>query len=436
MRIYRGFIIAYLFTACANPVSPTGGDKDVLPPIITSIQIDSLKVPKTITIQFDEYIKSSNDIVLNPQRKVEKKPTITPSLKSIQFSIPAYTRSINLTNSVQDLNENNLGLYPAIHLSADTLNFQRTINLNQHFQSQIKQFRLEKRIDTFYYRSYSIADTIYISGLPNTTTDLTAYLDANTNNTYDSTEWYSITTLDSNEAVHLFPPIINKIAVDTTHAQMIAIVPFYYIGGNLTNDSTVFIKNDTVIIPKKTFYTWINAYKYPLLYKKTILKSYLIKEIKIINADTFITYKPSLGGLVNPSSKITDTIKEPIIYGNIIFECDSLIRNTNLIILQKGKYHHHIAITQEKQTITLPTGDYNIITYIDRNHSGLFDAHGLSDSIIHYFDKIHVKPKLEHVIKLYKPFQNQEPSGGKNNPLIPVSLKPKNSVEQPSITPE
>jgi hypothetical protein len=81
-------------------------------------------------------------------------------------------------------------------------------------------------------------------------------------------------------------------------------------------------------------------------------------------------------------------------------------------------------------------GEYTIITYIDRNMSGLFDAHGLSDSIIHYFDKVHVKPKIINVIKLYKPVQNTLPSGGKTNPLIPVSLTPKKGVEQSNITPE
>jgi hypothetical protein len=47
-----------------------------------------------------------------------------------------------------------------------------------------------------------------------------------------------------------------------------------------------------------------------------------------------------------------------------------------------------------------------------------------------------VKPKIINVIKLYKPVQNTLPSGGKNNPLIPVSLTPKKGVEQSNITPE
>jgi hypothetical protein len=436
MKIYQGIIISFLFSACANPVSPTGGNKDINPPAITNIKIDTISGTKHITIFFDEYIKTTNDIILNPQRKIEKKPVIKPSLKHIGFSIPPYTHSIDLTTSIRDLNENNLGKYPIIHLSDDTLKFSRLTNLNPYFKTQVKQFRLEKRIDTFYYRSYTVADTIYINGLPNNTNNLTAYLDANSNNTYDSTEWYSSTKLDSSEAVHLFPPIINKIEVDTSNSLTVAVIPFYFIGGSLLNDKEILFKNDTVVLQPETFKTWILQKKYPINYKKIPLRNYTIKETLINNKDTVIKYKPSLGRILNPTVSKADTTSEQTVLGGITFECDSILGNTNLIILQNGKYLHHISITLKTQSLTLPVGDYTIITYIDRNRSGLFDAHELSDSIIHYFDKVHVKPKIINVIKLYKPVQNTLPSGGKTNPLIPVSLTPKKGVEQSNITPE
>ena len=436
MKIYQAIIISYLLSACANPVSPTGGSKDINPPEITNIKIDTVSGTKHITVFFDEYIKTTNDIILNPQRKTEKKTVLTPSLKHIRFTIQPYTQSIDLTTSIRDLNENNLGKYPIIQLSDDTLNFSRLTNINPYFKSQVKQFRLEKRIDSFYYRSYTIADTIYIKGLPNNTKNLTAYLDANSNSTYDSTEWYATTTLDSSETVQLFPPIINKIEVDTSNALTVAIIPFYFIGGSLLNDKEILFKNDTVVIPPGNFKKWKLQNKYPLIFKKILLRNYTIKETLINNKDTIVKFRPSLGRILNPTLSKADTTSEQTIFGGISFECDSILGNTNLIILHNGKYLHHISITLKTQSLTLPVGDYTIITYIDQNKSGLFDAHELSDSIIHYFDKIHVKPKIVNVIKLYKPVQNVLPDGGKNNPLIPVSLKPKKGVEQSNITPE
>jgi hypothetical protein len=436
MKIYQGIIVGFLFSACANPVSPTGGSKDINPPAITNIKIDTISGTKHITVYFDEYIKSTNDIILSPQRKTEKTNPLTPSLKYIHFSIPPYTKSIDLAGSIRDVNENNLGKYPVLHLSADTIEFRRLITLNPYFKTQVKQFRLEKRIDTFYYRSYTTADTIFIKGLPYNTNNLTAYLDANSNSTYDSTEWYTSTTLDSSEAVHLFPPIINKIEVDTSNLLTVAVIPFYFIGGSLLNNKEILFKNDTVVLQSETFKTWILQKKYPINYKKIPLRNYTIKETQISNKDTVIKYKPSLGRILNQTVTKADTTSEQTVLGGITFECDSILGNTKLIILQNGKYLHHISITLKTQSLTLPVGEYTIITYIDRNLSGLFDAHELSDSIIHYFDKVHVKPKIINVIKLYKPVQNTLPSGGKNNPLIPVSLTPKKGVEQSNITPE
>ncbi len=244
------------------------------------------------------------------------------------------------------------------------------------------------------------------------------------------------TILDSSAAVHLFPPIINKIEVDTTQSLTVAVIPFYFIGGSLLNDKEILFKNDTVVMQPEKFKKWNLQNKYPLIFKKILLRNYTIKETLINNKDTIVKFRPSLGCILNPTLSKADTTSVQTIFGDISFECDSILGNTNLIILQNGKYLHHISITLKTQSLTLPVGDYTIITYIDQNKSGLFDAHELSDSIIHYFDKIHVKPKVVNVIKLYKPVQNVLPDGGKNNPLIPVSLKPKKGVEQSNITPE
>ena len=48
--------IALLFTRCANPVGPTGGDKDEKSPIIKNVKIQTVNQEKNISIIFDENI--------------------------------------------------------------------------------------------------------------------------------------------------------------------------------------------------------------------------------------------------------------------------------------------------------------------------------------------------------------------------------------------
>ena len=91
--ILISFIAIIIFQRCANPVGPTGGDKDVTPPKITSIKISDVQNEKKITIIFDENINAKNSILLSPKQK-QNKLNILKENKAISFTVPNTVNSI------------------------------------------------------------------------------------------------------------------------------------------------------------------------------------------------------------------------------------------------------------------------------------------------------------------------------------------------------
>ena len=113
--------LSLLIISCANPVSPTGGPKDVIPPVISKIKIDTLPTEKRISISFDEYIKTNNNLYLNPQTKKPFKSNLTTKKNNTEFSIPHYVSFVNLQKSISDINEGNIGTYASFNFNNDTL---------------------------------------------------------------------------------------------------------------------------------------------------------------------------------------------------------------------------------------------------------------------------------------------------------------------------
>jgi len=120
-----GFIAALVCTTalcrCANPVTPTGGNKDITPPklVLSNPTNRSTGVtPKIVVFKFDENIQVSNakeQIIISPVPK--NKPTITMGKNYIKIGfaentlLENTTYSIQLNGCVKDLNENNQGVY-------------------------------------------------------------------------------------------------------------------------------------------------------------------------------------------------------------------------------------------------------------------------------------------------------------------------------------
>ena len=111
--------IAALFTKCASTMTPTGGPKDTLPPIIVAMEpdnfttnIDTLHPPK-IYVEFDEYVQlkdQQKELYTSPAMK--KQPTVTRRGRGIVITIkdtlrPNTTYAINFGSSIRDNNEGN-----------------------------------------------------------------------------------------------------------------------------------------------------------------------------------------------------------------------------------------------------------------------------------------------------------------------------------------
>ena len=110
---------AALLTKCASTMTPTGGPKDTLPPVIVhmepnnfSTMIDTLRPPK-FYIEFDEYVQikdQQKELYTSPAMK--KKPTVARRGKGIVVQIkdtlrPNTTYAINFGSSILDNNEGN-----------------------------------------------------------------------------------------------------------------------------------------------------------------------------------------------------------------------------------------------------------------------------------------------------------------------------------------
>ena len=109
-----GFV---LFIACAQIVTPSGGPKDELPPLILEMNPEPFNTNfsgNLIEIEFDEYIKlhePANQILISPpQRKspeyVIKKKSLLVKFKDTLMENTTYT--INFGEAIRDNNEGNV----------------------------------------------------------------------------------------------------------------------------------------------------------------------------------------------------------------------------------------------------------------------------------------------------------------------------------------
>ncbi len=109
--------IVVLTSGCAQIIAPTGGPRDTLPPVLIST---TPKKPATnftgnrINLYFDEYVQIQElqqNLLVSPTPK--NNPYIDYKLRSVTIRLrdtlePNTTYTINLGNSIRDINENNI----------------------------------------------------------------------------------------------------------------------------------------------------------------------------------------------------------------------------------------------------------------------------------------------------------------------------------------
>lgn len=110
------YIMSIIGSSCAQIGAPTGGPRDTLPPVLmnsTPPNHSTNFTAKAITLTFDEYIQLQNvqqNLLVSPNPKII--PNVNYKLKEVSIKLrdtlePNTTYSIDLGNSIQDINENN-----------------------------------------------------------------------------------------------------------------------------------------------------------------------------------------------------------------------------------------------------------------------------------------------------------------------------------------
>jgi hypothetical protein len=210
--------IALLFTRCANPVGPTGGDKDEKSPIIKNVKIQTINQEKNISIIFDENINTKGEISISPYTK-KQNISLNKYRNVLNFTVPKNTNSISLNDVITDVNENNAGKYPFIILGTDSLNYIIKYESLNPTKDKIKGYF---KIDSFYYPGdNSQKGIIKFGGLKNIDNQITLFNDINNNNIYDQEEDYFVQQIKSNQlykdsikdttSIILYPPLKTEI---------------------------------------------------------------------------------------------------------------------------------------------------------------------------------------------------------------------------------
>ena len=209
-----GFFLALsVFShSCANTTqAPTGGPKDTIPPVLTKVLPlpGSKNVPThgtTVYFGFNEYVKvsSGSSIYLSPPQKKAPKYKIRGKGVLVYFEedlLPNTTYTLDITNAIQDNNENNP--FPGFTTvfstgsSIDSMMITGTVLdcktllpvkdatvmlYKNHGDSAVfkeRPFVSSRTDDWGYFVLRNIQDTVY---------RLYAIVDANNNNVYDPDE--------------------------------------------------------------------------------------------------------------------------------------------------------------------------------------------------------------------------------------------------------
>ncbi len=149
LRILGFLFIALTLASCANRGTPTGGEKDILPPKITASHPENFSTNfkgDEITIQFNEYVQIKNlqkQLIVSPP--MDNAPVVTPASgasKTITIKIkdtldPNTTYAFNFGESIVDYNEGNP--YPYYRYVFSTGNTIDSLSVKGYVEDALKQ---------------------------------------------------------------------------------------------------------------------------------------------------------------------------------------------------------------------------------------------------------------------------------------------------------
>ena len=221
---HKFFIYSILILSiirCAKPVTPTGGARDITPPIIieTNIPTKSIRVkPNKISFQFDENIQiKSPEKIINISPILNFKVEYRKHSKGLDILLDTAllenntTYTVQLNTSISDLNEGNEG-----HYESFTFSTGKTIDSNVIKTYIVNYASLNKPNLKSNYHNNATPTTAYSSkpnnanftfeGIPNGTGYLVTFNDDNNNNTADATEdiSYKIIQTPATDSIPLY----------------------------------------------------------------------------------------------------------------------------------------------------------------------------------------------------------------------------------------
>ena len=411
----RFIIISFVLfiVSCANPVAPTGGPKDQEPPDIINTTIDSTL--HNITIYYNENIRFQNKITLIPQKRHDK-VEVQQNNQSITIKLQEYTEHIVIGESIKDLNENNTGDYPIIHLNKDTQIHLKQIKYPAFIKTEIIAQSLK---DTFIYNHQVNNDTVVQCCLETTGNTITITLDENKNGITDSFEWYST---NNDTVIHLYEPQKPKIQInqiDTnyfviTGNDVLRIVPLIKEAYILHKDTLILNHTNTsilgqnYIVNKNTqltnIYPTIFRYQDSNINRTTPLKSTVKKQQDTLKYDTLQV------GLLSLKNKL----KHPVII--TLFEKDRKVYQSEISSFDSTT--HYLKPAQYY---------YAIYEDIDTNH-----ILSQTDKIITYFKQIAILKDVENHIDIVKTSKNTRNTPKKSS----VNIQNIDNLQSQKIKPE
>lgn len=198
------FICIYLLQNCAQKATPTGGKKDVIPPLISNTFPKNKTLnfsASEISLVFDEYIKLDNiqqQLIITPKIEGTYKPKVNKKTLVIKFDKPFKentTYVLNFRNAIKDITESNIAQNIKYVLSTgqqiDSLKVTGNIRIAQTNKPVINAtvglypltdtLKILKEIPYYFTKTDSSGNYI-IENIKANNYKLAAFLDANNNN--------------------------------------------------------------------------------------------------------------------------------------------------------------------------------------------------------------------------------------------------------------
>ena len=370
------FIVVSLVHSCANPVPPSGGDKDTTAPVLMSIEHTIKHGQTRLILAFNENITTSGPLIYSPKvigSAIPQTSNIKLQRNHLIVDVPKNTNCLYLDRWVVDLNEKNPLVNNTLLLSNDS----GEVLLKVKDIKQVKEkYGVFIKTDSLLYVPQGAKSSYYhFQGLPNKIHE--TYIIKNDNNQkIDNDEqyqvFYSVNRPTDTFFISLYPERkLYKSAYFLTNDKVYSLIgsPLYHEWLNRT-DSFV-INQDTLFLPWIHIVDIQNALQIDSFIKtnKNIKKTH-VRLYGILDKDTFISDLGYYGFNHNSYLKKYHKTTSDSIKINYLFISKNEVTNPTddtVYFRMSNEKMNYILILKPKETITitLPEGNYSWVSWIN-----------------------------------------------------------------------